>query len=105
MRTLISVLLIAAGAATFAAVPQASAQMCEGTVHGLSAHYNPATGSGFLAVRTKPKSSSYKLGELFNGDRLEIFDRKGNWYKIATQDGPMLEGWAHAKWIWNSCNY
>lgn len=35
----------------------AGAQYCEGTVHGLSGRYNLATGSGFLAVRTRPNSS------------------------------------------------
>lgn len=34
----------------------AGAQYCEGTVHGLSGRYNLATGSGFLAVRTRPNS-------------------------------------------------
>ncbi len=90
---------------TAAAFAPAQAQYCEGTVHGLSSHYNPATGAGFLAVRSKPRASSHQRGELFNGDKLEIFDRKGNWYKVATQSAPLLEGWAHAKWIWNDCNY
>ena len=38
------------------------AQYCEGTVHGLSRHYNLATGSGFLAVRKRPTSSSPHAG-------------------------------------------
>jgi uncharacterized protein YgiM (DUF1202 family) len=82
----------------------AQAQMCEGTVHGLSSHYNPSTGSGFLAVRSKPRASSYQKGELFNSDKVEIFDRRGNWYKIASEDSP-LEGWASARYIWNDCQY
>ncbi|MEO5759681.1 MAG: SH3 domain-containing protein, partial [Mesorhizobium sp.] len=53
----------------------AGAQYCEGTVHGLSGRYNLATGSGFLAVRTRPNSSSRMIGQLFNGDHTEIFDR------------------------------
>ncbi len=85
-------------------VTPASAGMCEGRVHGLSSNYNPATGSGFLAVRSKPSTSGRKLGELFNGDRVEIFRRSGNWYKIAAYDQP-LEGWAHARWIDNDCGW
>ena len=83
----------------------ARAQYCEGTVHGLSGHYNPRTGAGFLAVRTKPRASSYQVGELFNGDKVEVFDRRGNWYKIATTELPMLEGWVNARWLYNECNY
>jgi uncharacterized protein YgiM (DUF1202 family) len=94
-----------AALATLAVLAPANAQYCEGTVHGLSKHYNPDTGAGFLAVRSRPNASSHKRGELFNGDKVEIFDRRGNWYKVATQDSDMLEGWAHAKWMWNSCNY
>jgi uncharacterized protein YgiM (DUF1202 family) len=104
MRKTITALSLAA-LASLAMIAPASAQYCEGTVHGLSAHYDPETGAGFLAVRSKPKASSYQRGELFNGDKVEIFDRKGNWYKVATTEGDMLEGWAHAKWIWNDCNY
>lgn len=91
--------------AAFAIGSPAQAQYCEGTVHGLSKHYDPDTGAGFLAIRAKPRSSSHQRGELFNGDKVEIFDRKGNWYKIATAQGPMIEGWAYAKWIYNDCNY
>ena len=81
----------------------ALAQSCEGTVHGLSRNYNPSTGAGFLAVRSRPTASSRKLGELFNGDKMEIFGRRGNWYEIASYSG--LEGWAHARWIHNDCGY
>lgn len=83
----------------------AHAQYCEGTVYGLSGHYNPRTGAGFLAVRAKPRASSYQRGELFNGDKVEVFDRRGNWYRIATTELPMLEGWVNARWLDNDCNY
>lgn len=104
MRMSTALLSAAAVSCLFAFAPPAFAGMCEGTVHGLSSHYNPATGSGFLAVRSKPKSSSTKRGELFNGDKVEIFDRSGNWYKVAAFDQP-LEGWAHARWIRNDCGW
>ena len=44
------------------------------------------------------------LSSCDNGDKVEIFDRKGNWYRVAPVDGGP-EGWAHARWIWNDCNY
>ncbi len=80
----------------------AMSQYCEGTVHGLSSRYNLATGSGFLAVRARPKASSRMVGQLFNGDTVEIFDRRGNWYRVAMGG---IEGWANARWMWNSCGY
>jgi hypothetical protein len=40
--------------------------------------------------------------QLFNGDKVEITDRQGNWYFVG---GPGFEGWAHRKWMRNSCNY
>ncbi len=107
MRKIVLALSLTAAAVFMASgfSAPAQAQYCEGTVHGLSGHYNPATGAGFLAVRTKPRASSYQRGELFNGDKVEIFDRRGNWYKIATAEGPMLEGWVNARWLYNECNY
>ena len=92
---------IVAGVAISASTPVQS-QYCEGTVHGLSRHYNLATGSGFLAVRKRPTSSSQMVHQLFNGDKVEITDRSGNWYFVG---GAGFEGWAYRKWMWNSCNY
>lgn len=80
----------------------AEAQYCEGTVHGLSGRYNLARGTGFLAVRARPKASSRMVGQLFNGDTVEIFDRRGNWYRVAMGG---IDGWANARWMWNSCRY
>jgi uncharacterized protein YgiM (DUF1202 family) len=92
---------VVAGVALGSSTP-VEAQYCEGTVHGLSRHYNLASGSGFLAVRKRPTSSSRMLAQLFNGDKVEIFDRQGGWYRIFTGS---VEGWAFRKWMWNSCNY
>ncbi|MER9328939.1 SH3 domain-containing protein [Mesorhizobium sp. M0488] len=80
----------------------AGAQYCEGTVHGLSGRYNLGTGSGFLAVRTRPNSSSRMIGQLFNGDHTEIFDRRGNWYQVEIGG---TTGWANARWLRNDCGY
>ena len=82
----------------------AQAEMCTGTVHGLSGHYNPATGAGFLAVRAGPRTSATQVGELFNGDQAEIFDRRGKWYKVAALNGP-VEGWVSRRWLANDCGY
>jgi hypothetical protein len=80
----------------------AQSGICEGTVHGLSKTYDLKTGSGFLAVRAQPTSKSPMVHQLFNGDVVEITDRRGNWYLV---DGYGFEGWAHRKWIRNSCGY
>jgi hypothetical protein len=80
----------------------ASAQYCEGTVFGLSSTYNLAKGTGFLAVRSQPKSSARMVGQFFNGDKTEILGRQGNWYRVAIGG---IEGWASVKWIRNSCDY
>ena len=92
---------VALAVALFAVSP-AQSQYCEGTVHGLSNTYDPDTGSGFLAVRARPTSKSPKVHELFNGDKVEITDRSGNWYFVG---GAGFEGWAYRKWMWNSCSY
>lgn len=94
-------LTLVAALALGAATP-AQSQYCEGRVHGLSGRYNLATGSGFLAVRSRPNASARMVGQLFNGDTVEIFDRRGNWYRVAMGG---IDGWASAKWMRNSCRY
>jgi hypothetical protein len=90
------------GGLSFHAAAPAAAGYCEGRVHGLSRHYDAATGSGFLAVRARPSGSSRMVWQLFNGDTVEVFGRRGNWYHVEL-DG--IEGWANARWLWNSCGY
>jgi uncharacterized protein YgiM (DUF1202 family) len=80
----------------------ARSQYCEGTVFGLSGKYNLAKGTGFLAVRAGPNASSRMVGQLFNGNTVEIFSRKGNWYRVAMGG---IDGWANSKWMRNSCAY
>lgn len=75
----------------------AYAGSCSGTVRGLSSTYNANTGSGFLAVRSGRSSKSRKVGELFNGQEVQLYPKKGNWYEV---DG----GWAFAKYIRTSCD-
>ena len=81
----------------------AFAQYCEGTVHGLAGRYNPATGAGFLAVRAGPKRSASQVGELFNGDTVEVFDRRGKWYKVASTTDASNEGWVSARYLHSDC--
>ncbi|MDR7224254.1 SH3 domain-containing protein [Aminobacter aminovorans] len=40
--------------------------------------------------------------QLFNGDTVEITDKRGSWYFVG---GDGFEGWAHRKWMSNSCGY
>lgn len=102
MRAIFAAAFLALG--SFGLSSTATAGMCEGRVRGLSATYNQKTGSGFLAVRLRPSASSRKMGELYNGERVEIFRRRGAWYRIAALD-KNLEGWVFDRYIWNECRY
>lgn len=93
-------LCVALTGSLFASAP-AFAWSCGGTVRGLSSHYNPATGSGFLAVRAGPRSSASQIGELFNGDEVTIIGQRGNWYRIDAEGVGI--GWAYSKWIRSDC--
>ena len=97
--------LSAAGSLAVLCSTTALAQYCEGTVHGLSGRYNPATGAGFLAVRAGPKRSASQVGELFNGDTVEVFNRRGSWYRVASTTTPIIEGWVSARYLSNECDY
>lgn len=100
-RILVVAATCAAGLSFHATAP-AGAQYCEGRVHGLSGRYDLATGSGFLAVRVRPSGTAPMIAQLFNGDTVEIFGKRGSWYHVEL-DG--LEGWANARWMRNSCGY
>jgi uncharacterized protein YgiM (DUF1202 family) len=73
-----------------------------------------ADGDGFLAVRSGPGSGHTKLDELHNGDRVWLFEQKGEWIGIVygvedlscspvetdrevKTDGK--KGWVHENWI------
>jgi hypothetical protein len=100
LRPLFGIALV--GAATIGVSGPAASQYCEGRVFGLSKVYNLQKGTGFLAVRSRPTASSRMVGQLFNGDTVEIFDRRGNWYRVAMGG---IDGWASARWMRNSCGY
>jgi len=101
-KTRRQILATAAMLAMISAAPALAGDGCEGVVRGLSSNYNPATGSGFLAVRAGPTTSATQIGELFNGDRVWIIRRQGNWYRI---DADGMGGWAYAKYIRNYCGW
>ncbi|WP_082444823.1 SH3 domain-containing protein [Roseibium aggregatum] len=78
--------------------PPDSEAACFGvaTVMGL----NPNGGDGFLAVRTGPGSDFRKIGEVYNGDRVGTYERRGNWYAISFGPDNRL-GWVHGNWLGN----
>ncbi len=68
-------------------------------------HYN---GNGFLAVRTGPGSGYQQIGELYLGDEISVWDRRGNWYQVACMSGrcnnplwgtPSPQGWVYRKYV------
>lgn len=71
-------------------------------------------GDGFLAVRSGPSTSYDQLDELKNGDKVWVFDTKGNWVGIVygndniscspiAEDRPVKargkKGWVHQNWV------
>ena len=104
---LATVAALALAAAPLAAISHigdgaARAGSCQGTVSGLSARYNRAKGTGFLAIRSRPTSKSGMKGELHNGDTVEIERKKGNWLRVYPDNGP--NGWVFAKYVSRDCD-
>jgi len=82
---------------------------CHGQVVGLK-----ADGDGFLAVRAGPSSKAPMVGKLRNGHTVMIWQRRGDWFFIMTEntgdtpwrvlpDADCKLGqqnlWVHRKWI------
>ncbi|EAQ02887.1 hypothetical protein OB2597_15935 [Pseudooceanicola batsensis HTCC2597] len=79
-----------------------------GQVQGL----NP-DGDGFLSVRSGPGSHFRKLDEVYNGDRLTIYEARGDWFGVVYRDDgsdfgcsttprPLpyrFKGWVHRNWV------
>jgi len=82
-----ALLLGLATAASTLSANQAYAGTCPSTVKGLSNNYNKARGNGFLAVRSRPSSKSRELSELFNGDQVEVYSKRGRWLEIEWGSG------------------
>ncbi|AKH99578.1 SH3 domain-containing protein [Hoeflea sp. IMCC20628] len=83
---------------------------CTGHVVGVKpiSQYNHAKGTGFLAVRTGPGSSYQQTGEVYRGDEVSVYDRRGNWYAITCMSGqcmrplwgqPTPSGWVSRTYI------
>ena len=68
-----------------------SSTVKKGIVYGL----NP-NGDGFLSIRTKPNGT--EIGRLYNGDMLQILEKRGKWYKIKKLSTGEI-GWSFGKWI------
>ncbi|HRK24181.1 MAG TPA: SH3 domain-containing protein [Beijerinckiaceae bacterium] len=90
--------LVMAGLA--AVTTPALAGNCIGTVQGLASSYDPARGSGFLAVRSGPSTGAEQIGELFNGDRVDTGKSSGPWVYVI---GESVEGWVHGRWLRIRC--
>lgn len=80
-----------------------------GEVHGLR-----TDGDGFLAVRSGPSTSHRKIDEVYNGDKVWMFEQRGKWIGVVygvdhvdcspiTQDRevphPGKKGWVHENWV------
>ena len=56
-------------------------------------------GDGYLNLRSGPGSDFAILQRMYNGEQVEIVERKGNWVRVYHQSG--AEGWAYAKYLRN----
>ncbi len=79
----------------------ALAGSCPGTVGGLSSTYNLKKGTGFLAVRSRPTTKSRMIGQMFNGEQVEVDRRRGNWLYVY---GDNWNGWVYHKYILRGCD-
>lgn len=109
MKSIIRGAAVAAVLAGFAGTP-ALAGDCRGYVVGVKplSQYNHASGNGFLAVRTGPGSGYQQTGELYRGDEVLVYDRRGKWYGVMCISGQCMNplwgqaepsGWAYGKYI------
>ena len=52
---------------------------------------------GYLNLRTGPGTRFAIITPMYNGTRVQILERSGNWVRIYTEDGD--DGWAHARYL------
>ncbi|MEL7114924.1 MAG: SH3 domain-containing protein [Pseudomonadota bacterium] len=57
--------------------------------------YSPS--DGFLNLRTGPGTDFAIVTRMFNGEWVEILERRGNWVRVAHEYG--AQGWAYAKYL------
>lgn len=98
-------------AALLAAMPLAAAAGdCTGYVVDVRpiSQYDHARGNGYLAVRNGPGSSYQQIGELYLGDEIAVWDRRGNWYEVQCMSGRCLDplwgqpnphGWVYGRYL------
>ncbi|MCB1337699.1 MAG: SH3 domain-containing protein [Maritimibacter sp.] len=83
---------------------------CTGNVVGLRpvAQYDHGTGAGFLAVRSGPGTGYGQIGELYLGDEIAVWERRGDWLYVACMAGrcltplwgnPAPQGWAYGGYL------
>ena len=83
---------------------------CTGIVTGVRpiSQYNPASGAGFLAVRTGPGTGYAQIGELYAGDEVSVWNRRGTWYEVRCMSGrcltplrgaPVPTGWVSGRYL------
>ncbi len=91
LKTALAATALACGLAFGMAVPVESALAgdCTGYVVGVRpvSQYNHRAGNGFLAVRTGPGSKYQQVGELYAGDEISVWSRRGNWYEVQCMSG------------------
>jgi uncharacterized protein YgiM (DUF1202 family) len=106
---LLAALALGAALLTLPANPAAAGD-CTGYVVGVRpiSQYNHAAGNGFLAVRNGPGGNYRQIGEVYAGDEVSVWDRRGNWYQIACMSGRCLnplwgpaspQGWVSARYV------
>ena len=88
----------------------AGAGDCTGYIVGVRplSQYNHANGNGFLAVRSGPGGKYRQVGELYSGDEISVYGRRGNWYEVTCMSGvctnplwgpAVPSGWVYGKYI------
>jgi N-acetylmuramoyl-L-alanine amidase len=69
-------------------------EITESVVHGKG-----MVTADFLNIRTKPDINSLKVTEpLARGTKLNILDKKGDWYYVNVD----MQGWVYGKWVQTS---
>lgn len=112
MRTCINFALVFAVSILSASTLHSSAEAgdCTGNVVGVRplGQYNHARGNGFLAVRNGPGSSYTQIGEVYAGDLVSVYDRRGSWYAVTCMEGVCTNplwgpafpsGWVYRKYV------
>ncbi|MEZ5714701.1 MAG: SH3 domain-containing protein [Paracoccaceae bacterium] len=66
---------------------------------GVPTKFVHSPGDGFLNLRTGPGSGFAIVRRMYNGDAVEIIERKGSWVRVYHQSG--AEGWCSEKFLRN----